>query len=184
MLTTNATEQHHVPSTTVRVGRVVIPMAVFVAVAAGLALWWPGTGARLAPTGIGAATGALAVGEPTYFVIPLEAIDGSVELDDVRLDGSSEMVDAQFFVSSDVCGFAGLRSLPDECEVHPVGGAVVGGGTHTVLVARFALAAPVTADVGDVVVSYHDELHRRTTILDADVCLSPEPIEVDACPGP
>ena len=158
---------------------------VAVVVVAGLAVaagvwWWQGTGAHLQPAGNGVSAPQRPVGQPTYIAYPLDPTGGSVTIDGVHLDHPSPSVTAAFFVATGPCPIGATWAVPDTCDLRPVAGAEVEPGTTGTLIAEYVLTADGSASPGDVVVAYHDGLHRRSTRLGTAVCLSTTPFA--ACP--
>jgi hypothetical protein len=145
--------------------------AVGVAALAAFA-WWSGTGARLDPGGNGVGATALVVGVPTYIGFDLTAHGGSLTIDDVRLARPPAGVTSEFFVAGGECPIGATASVPDSCDLQPVQGEVVAAGSSRWLVAKYVLTGAGAVRPGDVAVSYHDGLHRRTTDPREVVCLA------------
>lgn len=148
---------------------------VLLAVSLTGSVWaWSGTGAHLRPAGNAIGVGRLTVGVPIYVSYPLFVEGGEVQLDGVRLEGTSGDVASAFFVAQSTCSVGVQRELPVGCDLMPVDGTTVAEGAPRLLVARFELRSSETAHPGDTVVSYHDGLHRREAALGVRVCLSSE----------
>jgi hypothetical protein len=153
---------------------IVVVAALLVAVAG---VSWARSGAQLASVGNALAYGDLPVGRPVFVGYPLYVTGGRVEIDDVHVENGSHVMDSEFFVAAGDCpvGLA-LDVAPSSCDLGAAPGATASDAYPGMLLGRYVLTAETrtTADttVGDIVVSYHDGLHRRTVNLGMQVCLS------------